>query len=79
MITMHYTGMRWGEATGLEASCVKPGSIRIWWQLAGVNGLSVKIPPKYGNRRGGGGRRARPAGAAPGPGKDPGTRCPHAS
>jgi integrase len=51
VITMHYTGMRWGEVTGLEASSVKPGSIRIWWQLAEVNGVFVKIPPKYGSRR----------------------------
>jgi integrase len=51
VITMQYTGMRWGEMTGLEASCVKPGSIRIWWQLAEVNGVFVKIPPKYGSRR----------------------------
>jgi integrase len=51
VITMHYTGMRWGEITGLEASNVKPGSIRIWWQLAEVNGVFVKIPPKYGSRR----------------------------
>jgi len=51
VLTMHYTGMRWGEVTGLEASSVKPGSIRIWWQLAEVNGVFVKIPPKYGSRR----------------------------
>jgi integrase len=51
VITMHYTGMRWGELTGLEASHVSPGSIRIWWQLAEVNGVFVKIPPKYGSRR----------------------------
>ena len=51
VITMHYTGMRWGEVTGLEAPSVKPGSIRIWWQLAEVNGVFVKIPPKYGSRR----------------------------
>jgi integrase len=51
VITMQYTGMRWGEMTGLEASCVKPRSIRIWWQLAEVNGVFVKIPPKYGSRR----------------------------
>ncbi len=51
VITMHYTGMRWGEVIGLEAPGVKPGSIRIWWQLAEVNGVFVKIPPKYGSRR----------------------------
>jgi len=51
VIAMHYTGMRWGEMTGLEASSVKPGSIRIWWQLPEVNGIFVKIPPKYGSRR----------------------------
>jgi integrase len=51
LITMHYTGMRWGEVTGLEASNIKPGSIRIWWQLAEVNGVFIKILPKYGSRR----------------------------
>lgn len=51
VITMHYTGMRWGEVTGLEAVNVKPGSIRIWWQLAEVNGVFVKTPPKDGSRR----------------------------
>jgi len=44
-----------GELTGQEHRCgppgVKPGSIRIWWQLAEVNGVFVKIPPKYGSRR----------------------------
>ena len=48
---MHYTGMRWGEVTGLEAASIQPGRIRIWWQLAEVNGVFVKIPPKYGSRR----------------------------
>jgi integrase len=51
IITEHYTGMRWGEMVGLEAPNVKRGSIRIWWQLAEVNGVFVKIPPKYGSRR----------------------------
>src|SRR5215469_13745523 len=51
VITMHYTGMRWGEVTGLEAASIQPGSIRIWWQLAEVNGVFVRIPPKYGSRR----------------------------
>jgi len=51
VITMHYTGMRWGEMIGLEAPSVKPASIRIWWQLAEVYGVFVKIPPKYRSRR----------------------------
>jgi integrase len=51
IITAHYTGMRWGELIGLEAPNVKPDHIRIWWQLAEVNGVFVKIPPKYGSRR----------------------------
>ena len=51
IITEHYTGMRWGEMVGLETPNVKRGSIRIWWQLAEVNGVFVKIPPKYGSRR----------------------------
>ena len=51
VITMHYTGMRWGEIVGLEAAEVKPATIRIWWQLAEINGVFVRIPPKYGSRR----------------------------
>jgi len=51
VITMHFTGMRWGEITGLEAASVTPRTIRIWWQLAEINGVFVRIPPKYGSRR----------------------------
>jgi integrase len=51
IVTLHFTGMRWGEAVGLEEPYVRPGSIRIWWQLAEVNGVFVRIPPKFGSRR----------------------------
>jgi integrase len=51
IVTMHYTGMRWGEIVGLEQGYVQPRSIRIWWQLAEVNGVFVRIPPKFGSRR----------------------------
>src|SRR5205823_11084878 len=30
IVTMHYTGMRWGEVVGLEELYVRSGSIRIW-------------------------------------------------
>jgi integrase len=48
---MHYTGMRWGEVIGLAEAEIGPATIRIWWQLAEVNGVFVRIPPKYGSRR----------------------------
>jgi integrase len=51
VITMHYTGMRWGEVVGLEAAEIGAANIRIWWQLAEVNGVFVRCPPKYGSRR----------------------------
>jgi integrase len=51
IVTMHYTGMRWGEVVGLQELYVRSGSIRIWWQLAEVNGVFVRIPPKFGSRR----------------------------
>jgi integrase len=51
VITMHYTGMRWGEVIGLPEAEIGPATIRIWWQLAEVNGVFVRIPPKYGSRR----------------------------
>jgi integrase len=51
VVSMHYTGMRWGEIVGLEESYMRSESIRIWWQLAEVNGVFVRIPPKFGSRR----------------------------
>jgi integrase len=51
VVTMHYTGMRWGELVGLDEPYVRWESIRIWWQLAEVNGVFVRTPPKFGSRR----------------------------
>lgn len=51
IVTLHYTGMRWGEVVGLGEPDIRPNSIRIWWQLAEVNGVFVRIPPKFGSRR----------------------------
>lgn len=46
IVAMAYTGMRWGEAIGLEPSYVRPGSIRIEWQLVEDGGRFYRVPPK---------------------------------
>lgn len=45
--TLFYTGMRWGEATGLETQYVRPRSIRVEWQLCEIDGGQlVRTAPK---------------------------------
>lgn len=47
-----YTGMRWGEAVGLEPEFVRPGSVRVEWQLYELDtGELHRCPPKDGSRR----------------------------
>lgn len=48
MVTLKYwTGMRWGEVTGLETRYVRPASIRVEWQLCEIDGgRLVRCPPK---------------------------------
>ncbi|MFF4483313.1 LacI family DNA-binding transcriptional regulator [Streptomyces sp. NPDC001520] len=42
-----YTGMRWGEIVGLETAFVRPGAIRVEWQLYELDsGELVRCPPK---------------------------------
>jgi integrase len=47
VVTMGYTGMRWGEVVGLQAKFVRPGSIRVEWQLYELDtGELHHCPPK---------------------------------
>jgi integrase len=42
-----YTGMRWGEIVGLETAFVRPGAVRVEWQLYELDtGELVRCPPK---------------------------------
>jgi integrase len=52
IVTMGYTGVRWGELVGLEQQFVRPGSIRIEWQLYELDtGELHRCPPKDDSRR----------------------------
>jgi integrase len=46
VVTIGYTGLRWGEAIGLEHAFLKPGAIHVEWQLRELNGIFHRIPPK---------------------------------
>jgi hypothetical protein len=49
---MYYTGMRWGELVGLETRYVRPGLVRIEWQLYELEGEGfIRCPPKDDSRR----------------------------
>jgi hypothetical protein len=41
-----YTGLRWGEAIGLEHGYLHPGAIHVEWQLRELNGRFHRLPPK---------------------------------
>ncbi len=42
-----YTGIRWGEIVGLETAFVRPGAVRVEWQLYELDtGELVRCPPK---------------------------------
>jgi integrase len=46
-VTKGYTGMRWGELVGLEPQFVRPGAIRVEWQLYELDGGELhRCPPK---------------------------------
>lgn len=46
-VLMGYTGMRWGEVVGLETELVRPGAVRVEWQLYELDtGELVRCPPK---------------------------------
>ncbi len=46
LVTIGYTGMRWGETTGLERDLLRPGLINVEWQLREVSGRFCRLPPK---------------------------------
>ncbi len=58
VLLMAFTGLRWGEVTGLQASYVRAPDrrrshhyIRVEWQLVELNGKFYLAPPKDGSRR----------------------------
>jgi len=46
VITIGYTGLRWGEAIGLERDYLSESEIHVEWQLREVNGMFHRLPPK---------------------------------
>ena len=46
LVTIGYTGMRWGETTGLERDLLLPTLINVEWQLREVSGRFRRLPPK---------------------------------
>ena len=46
ILTIGYTGLRWGEAIGLERGYLHPGEIHVEWQLREINGRFHRLPPK---------------------------------
>lgn len=51
MVTIAYTGMRWGETIGLEPQYVRLDAIRVDWQLVEDGGKFYKTPPKDDSMR----------------------------
>ena len=46
LVTIGYTGMRWGETVGLERALLRPSLINVEWQLREVSGRFHRLPPK---------------------------------
>ncbi len=46
LVTIAYTGMRWGETIGLERDLLLPGLINIEWQLREIAGRFHRLAPK---------------------------------
>ena len=46
LVTIGYTGMRWGETIGLERDLLRPSLINVEWQLREVSGRFHRLPPK---------------------------------
>ena len=52
IVTMGFTGMRWGELVGLERQYVRPDAVRVEWQLYELdNGQFERCPPKDESQR----------------------------
>jgi len=46
IITIAYTGLRWGETIGLELGYAHPAGIHVEWQLRELRGKFHRLPPK---------------------------------
>ncbi len=46
ILTIAYTGLRWGETIGLERGYFHPAELHIEWQLYELNGAFHRLPPK---------------------------------
>lgn len=46
VVTIGYTGLRWGEAIGLEHAFLTQDAIHVEWQLRELNGNFHRLPPK---------------------------------
>jgi hypothetical protein len=46
LVTIGYTGMRWGETIGLERDLLLPALINVEWQLREIGGRFHRLPPK---------------------------------
>jgi integrase len=46
ILTIAYTGLRWGEATGLERDYLRIGEIHVEWQLRELNGRFHRLRPR---------------------------------
>ena len=68
IVTIGYTGLRWGEAIGLERGYVRQGELHVEWQLRELNGRFHRLPPKDDSYR----SRSWDPGFCP-------STCPHSS
>jgi integrase len=46
ILTIAYTGLRWGETIGLERGYLQAGEIHVEWQLREIKGPFHRLPPK---------------------------------
>jgi integrase len=46
LVTIAYTGMRWGETIGLERDLLLPSLINVEWQLREISGMFHRLAPK---------------------------------
>jgi hypothetical protein len=46
ILTLAYTGLRWGEVIGLEHSYLHPAEIRVEWQIREIGGRFYRIRPR---------------------------------
>jgi hypothetical protein len=52
VVTLSFTGMRWGELVRLEARYLRPAGVRVEWHLYELdNGQFHRCPPKDESRR----------------------------